>query len=119
MMFATSSAGRCPIAVIRSARAVARSPKTGWSPAAGSERETMRHSDRSSNSDMTYRIYVRWPDQRVSDKTTTDNEMVAILAYGQLNTVADELRREGAVGIVYSADGKQVAYRDLTLESDD
>ncbi|MEK8034209.1 hypothetical protein AACH06_25565 [Ideonella sp. DXS29W] len=65
---------------------------------------------------MTYRIYVRWPNQKVTDKTTTDNEMVATLAYGQLNIAADRLRSEGAIGIVYSSDGKQIAYRDLTKE---
>jgi hypothetical protein len=118
-MLATPSADHRAVPVIRSASAAARSPKTGWSKATSADdRETMEHLTRSSDSDMTYRIYVRWPNQKVTDKTTTESEMVAILAYGQLNIVADELRRDGAVGIVYSSDGKQIAYRDLTTEEE-
>jgi hypothetical protein len=65
---------------------------------------------------MTYRIYVRWPDQRVSDKTSTESRPVADFALEELRQRADALRAEGALGVACSLDGKQLEYLELNAD---
>lgn len=60
---------------------------------------------------MTFRVYLRWPAQRVSDKTTTDSRAVADLAFRELEANAAKLASQGALGISYTEDGKQIDYR--------
>jgi len=38
---------------------------------------------------MTYRVYLRWPQQRVSDKTVTEDRALAELAYQTLRKRTD------------------------------
>lgn len=59
---------------------------------------------------MTHRVYVRWPDQRVTEKTTTESRRVAEAAVDELKERAQGLLAEGALGIAWTEDGKQVAY---------
>lgn len=58
--------------------------------------------------DMTYRVYLRWPEQRVSDKTTTESETVATLAWQEL--VGRQDLKGKAVGVAFSKDGKQIRF---------
>jgi hypothetical protein len=57
----------------------------------------------------TYRIYARWPEQKVSDKTTTESRTVAMFAFQEL---VDRQWPAGAepVGIAITQDGKQLDY---------
>lgn len=65
---------------------------------------------------MTFRVYVRWPDQRITDKTTTESRAVAELAFGELEVNCQKLVSQGALGITLTQNGKQLKYRDLTEE---
>lgn len=61
---------------------------------------------------MTYRVYVRWPGQRVTHKTNTESKAVADAAWEELKLVEwDEENKP--LGLAYSCDGKQVDYIDL------
>ena len=62
---------------------------------------------------MTLRIYVRWPNQVVTDKTVTESETVAALALDELKQQRDDLKARGALGIAFSRDGKQADYVEL------
>lgn len=64
---------------------------------------------------MTHRVYARWPDQRVSDKTTTEDPEVADLAYRRLLERAD-LRAAGA-HVAWTIDGKQHRYTPFPFDS--
>lgn len=57
---------------------------------------------------MTHRIYLRWPPQRATDKTTTESAAVAQFAFAELLHRAD-LKGSGAA-VVWSIDGKQQQY---------
>jgi len=65
--------------------------------------------------DMTYRIYLRWPDKTTTDKTTTEDEQVADLAYTRLTARVDLRGRN--VGVAYTRDGQQVRYFELDKEA--
>ncbi len=60
----------------------------------------------------TYRVYVRWPGQRATDKTTTESKAVADFAWDELNSLQwpDQPK---PIGLAYSLNGKQVDYVDL------
>ena len=59
---------------------------------------------------MTWRIYLRHPGQRVTDKTTTDDHMTAAVAFARLCVVhAGE-----PIAAVLTRDGRGVDYVDLT-----
>lgn len=60
---------------------------------------------------MTYRTYLRWPGQRVSDKTVTEDLAVAELAYGQLLARPDLIDKP--VSAVFTQDGKQLRFHDF------
>lgn len=66
---------------------------------------------------MTFRIYVRWPDSQTSDKTSTESRAVAELAFKELTEKAASLKQQGAIGITFTSDKKQVNYLDLTADS--
>jgi hypothetical protein len=66
---------------------------------------------------MTIRIYLRWPDQRVSNKTVTDSEPVAAFAFAELKEHQEHWKARGAFGIVFSRDGKQAEYVELNEDS--
>lgn len=61
--------------------------------------------------DMTFRIYLRWPDSKTTEKTTTEDEAVAQLAFDRLKGRAD--LRGQPVGVAFTQDGKQVDYHDF------
>lgn len=60
---------------------------------------------------MTYRVYLRWPDQQTSDKTTTEDEVVAQTAFTRL-TQREDLRGQ-KVGVAFSKDREQVAFHNF------
>jgi hypothetical protein len=60
----------------------------------------------------TYRVYVRWPGQRATNKTTTDSKSVADYAWDELNSL--QWDQEKPIGLAYSQNGKQVEYVDLS-----
>lgn len=60
---------------------------------------------------MTYRVYLRWPGQKTSDKTVTESRSVAELAFKELK--AREDLRGRPVGLAFSEDGKQLEYVDF------
>ena len=62
---------------------------------------------------MTYRIYVRWENQKTTHRTTTDSELVAYAAFNELADDRDNLRKIGALGVALSQDGQQVKYVQL------
>ena len=62
----------------------------------------------------THRIYVRWPPQAASNKTTTDDRVVAQLAYDRLVARTDLV---GALGVAWTCNGKQLAYHELQAEA--
>lgn len=66
---------------------------------------------------MTYRVYVRWPGQKTSDKTSTDSELVAYTAYDELADARERLRADGALGVSMSQDNKNVRYLELNTGS--
>jgi hypothetical protein len=57
---------------------------------------------------MTHRIYLRWPGQQVSDKTTTESKAVAQFAFDELIARQDLIGQQ--VDVAWTADGKQQAY---------
>jgi hypothetical protein len=66
---------------------------------------------------MTLRIYVRWPNQVVTDKTVTESETVAALALDELKQQREGLKERGALGIAFSRDGKQAEYVELNSDA--
>jgi hypothetical protein len=71
---------------------------------------------RSTMADMTYRVYVRWPKQRVTDKTTTDNRDVAMIAFDELLR-RPGIEKSGALGVALTEDGRQIEYRVFVSDS--
>lgn len=61
---------------------------------------------------MTYRIYLRSADQRVSDKTITGSADVALAAFRALTDRAD-LDGQRLLAVL-NCDGKPVAHHDFT-----
>lgn len=66
---------------------------------------------------MTFRVYVRWPHQRVSQKTSTESRAVADIAFTELRNSSDVLKRQGALGIAFSEDGKSLDYLPLNEDA--
>jgi hypothetical protein len=58
-----------------------------------------------------FRVYLRWPEQRTSDSTTTESREVADFALQLLKDRSD-LRGQG-VGAAMTRDGKQLKYFDF------
>jgi len=61
----------------------------------------------------TYKVYVRWPGQRVSDKTTTESQDVAEFAYRQI--IENASKYDGADGAAITFNQKGVDY--MTFEA--
>jgi len=66
---------------------------------------------------MTFRVYVRWPDQKVSNKTNTESKEIADAAWNELKQLL-WTGKQKPIGLVYSCNGKQLNYIDLTNKSD-
>lgn len=64
----------------------------------------------------THRLYARYDKQRVSHKTTTESEAVAAFAWAELQAQAAQLAAGGAVGIAWTENGRQRAYKPLSSE---
>ncbi len=64
---------------------------------------------------MTYRVYVRWPNSKVSDKTVTEDRALAEMAYQRLIARKDLIGKSAGVAFTYSSGGKpqNVAYYDF------
>lgn len=60
------------------------------------------------NDVKTHRVYLRWPAQRTSDKTTTNSDRVAQFAFDELKNRADLSGQP--VAAAWTCDGKQLAY---------
>lgn len=56
---------------------------------------------------MTYRVYLRWPNQKVTDKTATESKAVAEFAFDELTKRLDVA---GALGITFTENGRQLRY---------
>lgn len=63
---------------------------------------------------MTYRVYLRWPAQKVTDKTITESRTVAELAYEELITRTAWPADAKPLGVAFTQDGKQLAYHNFT-----
>lgn len=56
----------------------------------------------------THRVYLRWPPQRTSDKTTTESAEVAAFAFTELKNRPDLAGKD--VAVAWTCDGQQLAY---------
>jgi hypothetical protein len=61
----------------------------------------------------TYRIYARWPENKVSDKTVTESKAVADFAWNQLQAWAWPENAK-PLGLTFTCNGKQLGYVDLS-----
>lgn len=59
----------------------------------------------------THRIYLRWPAQRTTDKTTTESANVARFAFDELKAREDLQGKD--VAIAWTCEGVQQAYHDF------
>lgn len=61
---------------------------------------------------MTYRVYLRWPDQKVSDKTVTEDRALAELAYKTLLARQDLIGKPVGAAFTARVNGvpEQIAY---------
>ena len=66
---------------------------------------------------MTFRVYLRWPRQRVTDKTSTESRVVAEAAFADLVKQAEVFAAKGALGISLTEDGRQLGYHKLADEA--
>ncbi|MDA8094895.1 MAG: hypothetical protein M0T84_13525 [Betaproteobacteria bacterium] len=64
----------------------------------------------------TYRVYLRWPGSRVSEKTVTQSPLIAAAAFREL--LAREDLRGSEAGLALTRDGKQVYYHRFEKEPD-
>jgi hypothetical protein len=62
---------------------------------------------------MTYRVYVRWPGQRVTKKTITASKAIADTAWHDLKRMVWPGKHK-PIGLAYSLNGAQVDYVDLS-----
>ena len=69
---------------------------------------------------MTYRVYLRWADQRVSDKTVTEDRGLAELAYKTLVAREDLLGKPVGVAFTERAGGqpRQIAFHAFDEQPD-
>jgi hypothetical protein len=68
---------------------------------------------------MTYRVYLRWPDQKVSDKTVTEDRAIAELAFKILVARTDLIGKPVGAAFTTKVDGKpqQIAYHAFDAET--
>ncbi len=66
---------------------------------------------------MTYRVYLRWPPQRVTDKTTTESRAVAEFAFKELLARADLAGKDVAATFTEksenAATAENISYHDF------
>lgn len=62
---------------------------------------------------LPFRVYVRWPKQRTSDRTNTDSMSTAAYAFDDLVSRRDQLAGDGALAIVMSNGSERVEYVEL------
>lgn len=81
--------------------------------------KVLRPQSPSSNRDfaagLALRVYVRWPGQKTSDRSSTDSAAVAKLAFDKLAAQRASLANDGALAIVLSKGKEQLEYLDLTV----
>ncbi len=67
---------------------------------------------------MTYRVYLRWPDQKVSDKTVTEDRALAELAFKTLVARTDLIGKPVGAAFTSRVNGvpKQIAYHAFDTE---
>ena len=65
---------------------------------------------------MTYRIYIRDDNQRVTDKTVTESKAVALAAFGELVDRAD-LDGQKLLAVL-NRDGKKIAHHNFQTGPD-
>jgi hypothetical protein len=67
---------------------------------------------------MTYRVYLRWPDQKVSDKTVTEDRALAELAFKTLVARKDLIGKPVGAAFTARVGGKpqQIAYHAFDAE---
>jgi hypothetical protein len=67
---------------------------------------------------MTYRVYLRWPDQKVSDKTVTEDRALAELAYKTLVARTDLIGKPVGAAFTSRVNGvpQQIAYHAFDAE---
>lgn len=61
----------------------------------------------------TYRVYVRWPGNKITHKTTTVSKAAAEVAWQELLLTSWE-RQCRPLGLAYTCDGKQVHYVNIS-----
>lgn len=66
---------------------------------------------------MTYRVYLRWPQQRVSDKTVTEDWNEAEAAYNRLVDRHELAGQDVAASL--TQDGRNVRYFDFRTDTRD
>jgi hypothetical protein len=68
---------------------------------------------------VTYRVYLRWPAQKISNRTSTESRTVAQGAFDELSADAQRYTEQGAIGIALTLDGKQLQYHELAEGNDE
>ena len=63
---------------------------------------------------MTYRVYVRWPGQKTSHKTASESISIAQAAFDEITDNAARFIEQGALGVTFTKNGKQVNYHQFT-----
>jgi len=66
---------------------------------------------------LTYRIYLRSPDQRVTDKTVTESKAAALAAFGELVGRTDLDGRK--LLAVLNQDGRKIAHHNFQAQPGD
>ena len=62
---------------------------------------------------MTYRIYARYADQKVTHKTNTESKAVADAAWEELKQIKWDADNK-PIGLAYNCNGEKVDYVDLS-----
>lgn len=67
---------------------------------------------------MTYRVYVRWPGQKTSHKTASESISIAQTAFDEITDNAVRFTEQGALGVTFTDNGKQLDYRKFSEAPD-
>ena len=63
---------------------------------------------------MTYRVYVRWPGQVVTNRTSTDSLEIAETAFQEIVDNSAQFVKAGALGASFTHNGRQKQYCNFT-----
>ena len=69
---------------------------------------------------MTYRVYLRWPNQKVSDKTVTESRELADMSYQLLVARKDLIGKPVGVAFTHNRSGtkpEQIAFHNFETGS--